>query len=469
MSAGCKNLAGASLFQLSAAMKFFKSVLLAVVIARSATFAADSDWPQFRGPGARGISENRNLPERWSTTQNVEWRIDVPGRGWSCPIVADDRVFLTTVVSEGAMEEPKKGLYFGGERKEVPRTKHQWLVLGYDLKSGRELWRKEAKAGIPPNQLHIKNSYASETPVTDGERLYAYFGNVGLFCYDLEGKLLWSTNWPPVKTRYGWGSAASPALHNDRIIIVNDNEDASFIVALDSKTGRQFWRKDRDEKSNWSTPYVWKNGQRTEIITTGSNKVRSYDLEGNVLWELGGMSTIVIPTPFEAHGLLYIASGYVGDKHRPVYAIKPGARGDISLKEGETSNDFIAWYQPTAAPYNPSPLVYKDQFYVLFDFGFLSCHDAKTGRQLYEKERVRPEGQTAFTASPWAYKGRIFALSEDGDTYVFQAGPEYKLLHKNPLDEMCMATPALAGDRLLIRTLTKLYSIKSSEPNTRKE
>jgi hypothetical protein len=180
-----------------------------------------------------------------------------------------------------------------------------------------------------------------------------------------------------------------------------------------------------------------------------------------LLWEFGGMSTIVIPTPFTKFGLLYVCSGYVGDKTRPVFAIKPGASGDISLKPGETNNPFIAWYQPTAAPYNPSPLLYGEHFYVLFDFGFLSCHDARTGRQVYEKQRIRPE-TTSFTASPWAANGQIFALSEDGDTFVFRAGPEYQLLHKNSLDEMCMATPALAGDRLLIRTLTKLYCFKRS-------
>jgi len=187
--------------------------------------------------------------------------------------------------------------------------------------------------------------------------------------------------------------------------------------------------------------------------------VRSYDLNGNLLWEFGGMSSIVIPTPFSGHGLLYVCSGYVGDKIRPVFAIKPGASGDISLEENETSNQFIAWSQPLAAPYNPSPLLYRDNLYVLFDFGFLSCHDAKTGKQIYEKQRIRPEGNTAFTASPWAYNGKIFALSEDGDTYVFQAGPEYKLLHKNSLDEMCMATPAIADGKLYIRTLSKLYCL----------
>lgn len=435
-----------------------------LLLATAQASGADSpaNWPQFRGSGALGVSDHPNLPDRWSTNENVAWKIKVPGRGWSSPIVWGERVFVTTVVSEGEMEPAKKGLYFGGERKEIPKAEHRWLALCYDLKSGRELWRQEAHRGTPPNQLHVKNTYASATPVTDGERVYAYFGNVGLFCYDLEGRKLWSTNWPAVKTRNGWGSAASPVIHNDRVFLVNDNDEKSFAVALDAKTGRQLWGVERDEKSNWSTPYVWQNEKRTELITTGSRRVRSYDLDGKLLWELGGMSSIVIPTPFAKSNLLYVCSGYVGDKTRPVFAIKPGASGDISLKPGETNHEFIAWQQPTAGPYNPSPLLYGDYFYVLFDFGFLSCHDARTGRQVYDKQRIR-EGTTSFTASPWAANGKIFALSEDGDTFVFQAGPEYRLLHTNALDEMCMATPAISGDRLLIRTLTKLYCLRETK------
>lgn len=436
------------------------ALLWFTVAGRSAETPAN--WPQFRGPGGMGVGDHPGLPDRWSTNENVAWKVDVAGRGWSSPIVWGNRVFLTTVVSEGQMEEPKKGLYFGGERKDIPKATQHWFVLCLDLNSGRELWRQEAHSGTAPNGLHVKNTFASETPVTDGDRVYAYFGNVGFFCYDMDGKRLWSTNWPPVKTRNGWGSAASPVLHRDRIFIVNDNDEKSFAVALDAKTGRQLWRVDRDEKSNWATPYVWQNERRTELITTGSKKVRSYDLDGHLLWELGGMSSIVIPTPFSNFGFLYVSSGYVGDKVRPVFAIKPGASGDITLKEGQTSNEFIAWSDRTAGPYNPSPLVYGDYFYVLFDFGFLSCHDARTGKKLYDKERIRPDRQTAFTASPWAANGKIFALSEEGDTFVFQAGPAYKLLHKNSLDEMCMATPAIVGDRLLIRTLTKLYCFKNS-------
>jgi len=424
--------------------------------------AADSNWPQFRGPGALGVAENPNLPDRWSTKENVAWRSEVPGRGWSSPIVWGRRVILTTALSPGEPAPAKKGLYFGGDRQEIPKGEHRFLTLCYDLDSGSELWRAEAHRGSAPNPLHIKNTYASSTPVTDGERIYADFGGVGLFCYDMEGRKLWSTNWPPVKTRYGWGSAASPVLNDGRLFIVNDNDEQSFALALDAKTGRQLWRVDRDEKSNWATPYIWQNEKRTELITPGTKRIRSYDLDGNLLWECGGMSSITIPTPFSKFGLLYVASGYVGDKVRPIFAIKPGASGDITLESGESSNQFIAWHQPIAGPYNPSPLIYGDYIYVLFDFGFLSCHDARTGRQVYEKQRIR-ETNTAFTASPWAANDKIFALSEDGDTYVFQSGPEYKLLHKNSLDEMCMATPAIAGDQLLIRTLTKLYCLKRAK------
>jgi outer membrane protein assembly factor BamB len=439
-------------------------LLLGLFVLEAGGVETDTNWPQFRGPGARGVSDNPNLPEHWSATENVAWRIEVPGRGWSSPIVWGRRVFVTTAQNEGEMEPPKKGLYFGGERKDAARVAQHWWLFCFDLETGRELWRRETHRGLPPNPLHVKNTYASETPVTDGERVYAYFGNIGLFCYDMEGHPLWSTNWPPVKTRNGWGSASSPVLHQGRLFLVNDNDEQSFAVALDAKTGRQQWRVERgNEKSNWATPYLWQNDRRAEWITPGTKRIRSYDLDGHLLWELGGMSSIVIPTPCAQFGLLYVSSGYVGDKMRPVFALKPGASGDISLKAGETNNEFIAWYQPTAGPYNPSPVVYGDYIYVLFDFGFLSCHDARTGREVYEKQRIRPQGITSFTASPWAAKGRIFALSEDGDTFVFPAGPEYKLLHKNSLDEMCLATPALSGDRLLIRTLTKLYCLKSSQ------
>ena len=427
--------------------------LLFAPLLASPGLAADN-WPQFRGPAA-GVSDGKDLPDAWGPAKNVAWKIDVPGRGWSSPVVWGDKVFLTSVVTDGKFEDAKKGLYFGGDRNKPSADVHHWMVWCFDFKTGKKLWEKEAHRGTPPGTVHVKNTYASETPVTDGERLYAYFGNVGLFCYDLDGKELWSQKWGSFKTRFGWGTAASPALYKGRLFVVNDNEEKSFLVALDAKTGKQLWRVERDEKSNWATPFVWENEQRAEVVTSGTNRVRSYDLDGKLLWELGGMSSITIPTPFARHGLLYVTSGYVLDKKKPLFAIRPGAGGDIT-PEGDDGNKHIAWHLKSAGPYNPTPLAYGDYLYVLYDMGLLSCYDARTGKALYEKERLG--GQ--FTASPWAYGGKVFCLSEDGDTHVIEAGPKFKELGKNSLDEMCMATPAALRGSLLVRTLTKLYRIK---------
>jgi len=421
---------------------------------------AGSNWPEFRGGAAAGVVDEKGLPDTWSTTKNVVWKADIPGRGWSSPIVWEDRIFVTSVIRAGEEEYAKKGLYFGGNRTKPPTDIHRWMVYCIDWSTGRIAWERQAYKGVPESPHHIKNTYASETPVTDGECVYAYFGNLGLFCYDVNGKELWSQKWGSFPTAFGWGTAASPALHKDRIYIVNDNDKQSFLVALDKATGRQVWRVERDEKSNWATPFIWENDKRTELVTCGNKKVRSYDLDGNLLWELGGMSSIVIPTPLARNGLLYISSGYVLGTVRPVFAIRPGASGDISLKEGEQSNAFVAWHQKLAGPYNPSPIAYGKYLYVLFDRGFFGCYDAQTGKEIY-KERMGA-GATAFTSSPWAYDGKIFCLSEDGDTFVIKAGPKYTVLGKNSLDEMCMATPAIARRSLIIRTISKLYRIEES-------
>jgi outer membrane protein assembly factor BamB len=333
------------------------------------------------------------------------------------------------------------------------------MVYCIDFETGKIRWERVAHEAIPGTSRHIKNSYASETPVTDGQRVYAYFGNVGLFCYDLEGKELWKRKLGTYRMKLHWGTAASPVVYQDRVYVVHDNEEKSFLVCLDAKSGEQLWRVEREEKSNWATPFIWENSVRTELVTSATGKVRSYDLEGKLLWELSGMSGITIPTPFASHGMLFIGSGYVMSAHRPVYAIRPGATGDISLNKGEESNDYIAWYRKTASPYNPSPLVYGDYFYVLRDRGTFGCYDAKTGKELYVDQKL---GASAFTSSPWAYDGKIFCLSEDGETFVIEAGPTFKLLRKNSLKEMCLATPAIAGGSLILRTESKLYRIQKN-------
>jgi outer membrane protein assembly factor BamB len=424
----------------------------------------DDNWPMFRGPQATGVAAGDGLPERWSATENVEWKTEIPGRGWSSPVVWGNRVILTTAVSTETIPKAKKGLYLKGEQPEPPADEYLWKVVCLDLETGKVLWTETAHQGRPETPLHIKNTYASETPVTDGKRVYAYFGNLGIFCYDLEGKFVWSKKLEPHAMRAGWGTAASPALDGNRLFIVNDNDESSYIAAFDASDGSEVWRIERDERSNWSTPFVWKNGLRTEIVTAGTKRVRSYDIDGKLLWELEGMSIITIGTPFAQNGLLYISSGYVLDlKQRPIYAIRPGGEGDISLPADKSQNATIAWCQRTAAPYNPSVLVYDNHLYVLYDRGLFGCYDAQTGKQIYDKRRI-PNGR-AFTASPWAYGGKIFCLNEYGETFVFETDDDFAIAHTNPLaeDDMCLATPAIAGDRLLIRSDRRLYSIRSQK------
>jgi outer membrane protein assembly factor BamB len=312
----------------------------------------------------------------------------------------------------------------------------------------------------PPPQEHL----ASETPFTDGARLYASFGqNIGLFVYSLDGKLLWKKQWAPKEIYLDFGTGSSPTVHQERVYLLQDNEEQPSIAALDAKTGEELWRTPRSGtgfpvKSSWMTPFVWKHAARTEIVTTGHGAVISYDLQGKELWRAARMS---MPTasPFAVGELLYVGTGSQGDANRPFLAIKPGAAGDISLKPGETSNQFIAWSHPRASGYTPSALVHGGFAYVVHDTGVLTVFDASSGRQIY-KVRVGGGGQT-FSASPVGAGDRVFMVTEEGTTFVLDSGPEYKEIAKNDLGEMSLASPAIAGDALYLRTESKLYKIGS--------
>jgi outer membrane protein assembly factor BamB len=457
-----------------------------IALSLGAVWAAEPAWPMFRGPDANPVALQGRLPEKWSKTENVEWAAEIPGRGWSSPIVSGDRVFLTTVATEGKSKPPQIGTEYSneyvaemmkqgvGEQEALQRVTdrdielpkevmlHYYLYC-FDLRSGRVVWKREFYSGQPPGGRHRKNSFASETPATDGKRVYVYVANLGIYAYDMKGAQVWHTPLETYPIYLDFGTGASPVLFGNRLVIVNDNEKQQFIAAFDTATGKPVWRTNRDlalkgdgppRRSGWVTPFVWKNSQRTEVVTVGPGVAVSYDAAGKELWRLSGMSEIPIPSPFAYAGMLYLNGG----RGKALFAIRTGAAGDLTPGEDGKLSQFVAWSQPHGGTYLPTEVAYGGALYALSETGILSRFDAKTGRQIY---RSRIEGGGAFTSSPWAYNGKVFCLSEEGKTFVIAAGEKFELLHINLLDEMAQATPAIVGDRLLLRTESRLYSIRN--------
>jgi outer membrane protein assembly factor BamB len=438
------------------------------VLTWMAVVRVDAQVPRFLSGRLPAAASRSAPPDRWSASENILWKADVPGLGWSSPIVWGDRIVLTSCINTGHTPEARKGLYLEDvDANKYPKQtdKHEWKVFCLDLNTGKNLWEHVAHTGVPAKPHHIKNTLASETPTTDGERIYAYFGNLGMYCYDMDGKLLWSHLLPAAETNYGWGTSTSPIVYQDRVYIVNDNNEKSYMLALNKRTGEELFRIDREEKTNYATPFVWENDQRTELVTSGIGWARSYDLDGKLLWQLKGKSILAIPTPFAEFGNLYLTSGHVVWGANPLYVIRPGASGDISLGDAQTSNDYIVWSQDKAGPYHPTPLVVGEVMYILYDRGFLAAYDAKTGREIYSRKRI-PNGK-GFTSSPWSYNDKIFALNEDGVTFAFKPGPQFEILYTNPLaeDDMGMATPVVVGDKLLIRTAPRIYCVAAKAPD----
>jgi outer membrane protein assembly factor BamB len=425
------------------------------------SIAYAENWPGWRGPGGLGISEEKGIPVKWDLTRNVKWKVQVPGLGHSSPIVWGNRVLVTTAVSS----DPKDDYW----EKGFPRANQggpdaaevSWKVFCFDRDTGKLLWEKTAIRGKPAYSRHTKNSYASQTPVTDGTYVYAFFGSEGLYCYDFQGKLIWSKDLGTFAMRNGWGMGSSPVLYEDLVIQVCDQETGgSFIIALDKNSGKTVWKTDREEASSWSTPYLYLQGKRPELIVNATTAIRSYDpVTGILLWECRGPATsITTPTPTFSNGLIIVSSGFVAEPIRPITAFRPGATGDITLEEGRKESDYIAWRQLTAAPYIPSPLAYGDYIFVLFDQGFISCYEVKTGKEIYGKTRI--DVGASFSASPVAVDGKLYCVSEDGDVYVIRAGAQYELLAKNPIGESMMASPAVSDGKMFVRTLKHLYCVQ---------
>jgi outer membrane protein assembly factor BamB len=448
---------------------------------------ASDRWPQFRGEGSLGLSREALSPTVWSATENVAWAVEIEGRGWSSPVVWGDTVYVTAARSPGAFKEPTPGIYGNdyiaellaqglSEEETLAKVRARdneladeaggevrWMLHGLDAATGKKRFSVLVHQGRPIGGRHRKNTYASETPVTDGERIYVLVGNVGLFAYSLEGRPLWSQPLAPQPSYLDFGTASSPVVHDGQVLVLHDSQEQCVLLSFDARTGRERWRARRDfgqamVRSSFTTPFVWKNSRRTEIVTVAPQAIVSYDLEGRELWRYRGSSMVAAPTPVADGDLLFVGCGSPSENVRPLLAIRAGAAGDISLEGTATANAAVAWYQERGGPYITSPLVYGSRVYVLHDQGFFAAYDAASGK-LHYKVRF-PEIAATFSASPWAHDGKIFCLSEQGDTFVLEAGDVFRLVRRNELHEMSLATPALAHDSLYLRTATKLYRIK---------
>jgi outer membrane protein assembly factor BamB len=491
------------------------SLVGAGLLSLTSTGAIAEDWPGFRGPGSSGQAEGKSVPLEWSKDKNILWKVTVPGVAWSSPIVVGDKIFISTAITEnqrkpgagggggrpgggggrppgggggGAGGPPGGGGQGGGfgRNPAPPNATYQWELHCLDKATGKTLWKQTALEAKPRIPTHGSNTFATETPVTDGERIYVYFGMMGVFCYDLEGKQLWKKDLGAFPMQMGWGTSSSPVLEGDKLILQIDNEQKSFLVALNKTTGEEVWKVDRAEKTNWGSPIIWKNSKRTEVVTLGAKKVRAYaPADGKLLWELTTGGGRCCSTPVAEGDMLYLGSerreggggmrGGAGKGAPPgentpqkggggespggaFYAIKAGGNGDISLKSGETSNDSIAWTVARGGVEMASPIVCQGHVYVLSrNGGVVNCFDAKTGKEVYKQ---RLPGAKSFWASPWASGGKIYCLDDGGTTHVIQAGPEFKVLSKNSLDEMFWASAAVADGSVILRSVEHVFCVK---------
>jgi outer membrane protein assembly factor BamB len=424
---------------------------------------AAGSWPSFRGPGASGVADGQDLPDKWDakTNEGVLWRTPIPGLAHSSPVVWGDRIFVTSAISSRANATFKPGLYGDGDASD-DRSSHKWMLYAIDKRTGKIVWERVASEGEPRNKRHIKSTYASASPATDGRIVVAWFGSQGVFAYDVNGTRVWTVDLGRVDMgaydipSYEWGPASSPIIWKDIVFIQCDTQADSFVIALDAKTGKTIWKTDRDELPSWGTPTVVAGSAGEELVANASNYIRAYDPRtGKELWKLGGSSKITAPTPFLANGLVIVASGR--GPERPLFAVRPGARGDLTLPKDRTSNAGIAWSKTGRGSYMPTPIVYDGILYVLANNGVFDAYDVETGHEIY-RQRLEPVG-SGFSASPVAADGRIYLSSEDGDIIVIAAGREFRKLGSNSMGELVMATPALSGGTMYVRGVSTLFAI----------
>ncbi|MEX2300275.1 MAG: PQQ-binding-like beta-propeller repeat protein [Bryobacterales bacterium] len=446
----------------SARITMAAPVTMAMILVSAAAIASAGEWPQFRGPAASGVGDGDQPPVQWDAAKgaNIKWKTEIPGLAVSSPIVWGDRAFVTTAVSGDASQTLRTGLY--GDTDSVDdKSPHQWKVLALDKTAGKILWDQTAYQGTPKTKRHPKSSQASATPATNGKVVVAWFGSEGLYAYSVDGKLLWKKDLGVQNAGWffdpdsEWGAASSPVIHKNSVIVQCDRHQDSFIAAYDLADGSELWRTARAEIPSWGTPTLVSGKDRVEVVTNGTRAIRGYDADtGKELWTLGPNSEVTCTTPVSGHGLIFVTAGY--PPVQPIYAVKIGSSGDLTLKDGAESSDAIAWSKQRGGTYLPSPLIYGDHLYTVGNNGVLTVYAAKTGERVYQ-QRIGAGG--SFTASPTASAGKLYVATEEGDIYVIKAGREYELLAKNTIGEPILTTPAFSGDLLLVRGAKHLFAI----------
>ncbi len=431
---------------------------------------ASKNWPMFRGNGSRGIAEGQRPPIRWNVkaNENVRWKFDTEGLGLSCPAIWEGRIYLTSAVSENDSGEFRTGLY-GDVDSVEDDSEYAFNVYCVDKANGKLIWEKTAHRAKPAVKRHAKSSHANSTVAVDGKYVVAFFASEGLYCYSVEGDLIWKKDLGILDSGwfydadYQWGFASSPIIFEDRVIVQCDIQGDSFMAAFALQDGSQIWKVRRDEIPSWSSPVVHRFDDLPMLITYGTTAARGYDArDGQLLWELKGKhSEIVVPTPFVAHDLIFLCSGY--RPIRPIFAVRPSARGDITLAEGEESSEHIAWMKPRGGPYLPTPVVYGDYLYTCDNSGILTCYQATSGKQVYRKRMTAPGGRLSFSASVLAADGHLYFSSEDGRVLVVKAGPQYELVSVNQAGENVLATPAISEGVFYLRTQNRLVALESDQ------
>ncbi len=444
-----------------------KTLRPGLAILASALFMAaavsEPNWPSFRGVNASGVADGQNLPDRWDaiTGENLKWKTPIPGLAHSSPVVWGGKVFVTTAVSSRGEATFKHGLFGEGDASD-DQSSQQWRVLCLDKQNGRVLWNSLAYEGVPREKRHIKSTYANSTPAVDGKHVVAFFGSQGLYCFDINGKLIWKRDLGVLDVgaydapQYEWGTASSPIIYGGKVIVQCDTQKRDFLLAVHVDDGTNAWSADREELPSWGTPTVCRGAKNAELVTNASNFIRGYDPEsGKEIWRLGGSSKITAPTPICSDDLIVVASGRRPEA--PIFVIRAGSTGDITLGKENTSSERILWSRQQRGPYMPTPLIYGGLMYSLANQGILDCYELRSGKEIY-RQRIAHQGG-GFSASPVAADGRIYLFSEDGDIFVVKAGRDFQLLATNRMGERMMATAALSEGMMFVRAEHTLFAV----------